>query len=92
VVPWFWSDQYDLKLQAVGLSQHYDQVVIRPPRHPEGFVAFYMKEGRMIAADCVNSIIEFNMAKRFVTDKTQLDASALADPEVNLKTLLPAAA
>ncbi len=90
-IPWFWSDQYNLKLQAVGLSQHYDQVVIRPPRNPEGFVAFYLKEGRVIAADCVNSIVEFNAAKRFVADKTVLDPEALADPNVNLKTLLPAA-
>jgi len=90
-VPWFWSDQYNLKLQSVGLSQHHDHVVIRPARSPEGFVAFYMKEGRVIAADCVNSIIEFNMAKRFVADKTVLDPASLADPAVNLKTLLPAA-
>jgi 3-phenylpropionate/trans-cinnamate dioxygenase ferredoxin reductase subunit len=90
-IPWFWSDQYNLKLQAVGISQHYDQIVIRPPRSPEGFVAFYLKEGVMIAADCVNSIIEFNMAKRFVADKLTLDPAALADPAVNLKTLRPAA-
>jgi 3-phenylpropionate/trans-cinnamate dioxygenase ferredoxin reductase subunit len=90
-VPWFWSDQYHLKLQAVGISQHYDHVVIRPPRNPEGFIAFYLKEGRVIAADCVNSIIEFNMARRFVADKLVLDPAALADPAVNLKSLLPAA-
>ena len=89
-VPWFWSDQYNLKLQSVGLSQNHDQVIIRPPRNPEGFIAFYMQEGRMIAADCVNAIIEFNMAKRFVTDKLILNPAALADPEVNLKSLLPA--
>lgn len=90
-IPWFWSDQYNLKLQSVGLSQNYDEVVIRPPRTPEGFVAFYLKEGRMIAADCVNSIIEFNMAKRFVAEKLVLDSAALADPNTNLKTLIPAA-
>lgn len=90
-VPWFWSDQYNLKLQSVGLSQHYDQEVTRPARTPEGFIAFYLKEGRMIAADCVNSIIEFNLAKRFVAEKLALDPAALADPAVNLKTLLPAA-
>jgi 3-phenylpropionate/trans-cinnamate dioxygenase ferredoxin reductase component len=89
-IPWFWSDQYHLKLQAVGLSQHCDQVVIRPPRSPEGFVAFYLKENRVIAADCVNSIIEFNTAKRFIADKLVLDPAALADPAVNLKGLLPA--
>ena len=90
-VPWFWSDQYNLKLQSVGLSQDHDQVVIRPPRSPDGFIAFYLKEGRMIAADCVNSMLEFNTAKRFVADKLVLDPAALADPAVNLKSLLPAA-
>jgi 3-phenylpropionate/trans-cinnamate dioxygenase ferredoxin reductase subunit len=90
-VPWFWSDQYNLKLQSVGLSQGHDQVVLRPARSAEGFVGFYLKEGRMIAADCVNAIIEFNMAKRLITEKVILDPAALADPAVNLKTLLPAA-
>jgi len=91
-VPWFWSDQYHFKLQSVGLSQGHDQVVLRPPRTPEGFVAFYLQEGRMIAADCVNAIIEFNMAKRLVSEKVLVDPAALADPAVNLKTLIPAAA
>jgi 3-phenylpropionate/trans-cinnamate dioxygenase ferredoxin reductase subunit len=88
LVPWFWSDQYNLKLQSVGLSQGYDQVVIRPPRSPEGFIAFYLKNGIMIAADCVNSILEFNLAKRFITERLALDPAALANPEVNLKTLV----
>jgi len=65
-------------------------VVIRPPRSPEGFVVFYLKESRMIAADCVNSIIEFTAAKRLIADKLVLDPAALADPAVNLKSLLPA--
>ncbi|NNM56556.1 NAD(P)/FAD-dependent oxidoreductase [Acidocella sp.] len=89
-VPWFWSDQYNLKLQSVGLSHGHDRVVIRPARTPEGFVCFYLKDGRMIAADCVNSIPEFNAAKRLVTEKTIVDPAALADPAVELKSLLAA--
>ena len=89
-VPWFWSDQYNLKLQSVGLSHGHDRVVIRPARTPEGFVAFYLKDGRMIAADCVNSIAEFNAAKRLVTEKTIVDPAALADPAVEMKSLLAA--
>jgi len=89
LVPWFWSDQYNLKLQSVGLSQGHDAVVVRPPRSAEGFVAFYLRNGHMIAADCVNSIIEFNVAKRLVADKVPVNAAALADPAVNLKTLIP---
>jgi 3-phenylpropionate/trans-cinnamate dioxygenase ferredoxin reductase subunit len=90
LVPWFWSDQYNLKLQSVGLSQGHDQVVIRPPRGAEGFIAFYLKNGIMIAADCVNSVLEFNAAKRFIAEKLPLDPAALANPEINLKTLVPA--
>ncbi len=89
-VPWFWSDQYNLKLQSVGLSHGHDRVVIRPARTPEGFVAFYLKDGRMIAADCVNAISEFTAAKRLVTEKTIVDPTALADPAVEMKSLLAA--
>jgi 3-phenylpropionate/trans-cinnamate dioxygenase ferredoxin reductase subunit len=87
-VPWFWSDQYDLKLQSVGLSQGYDQLVQRPPRNAGGFVAFYLKQGRVIAADCVNAILEFGTAKKLVADGNQVSAEALADPTVELKSLV----
>jgi 3-phenylpropionate/trans-cinnamate dioxygenase ferredoxin reductase subunit len=90
-VPWFWSDQYQLKLQSVGLSQGHDTVVIRPARTPDGFVAFYLQAGRMIAADCVNSVLEFNLAKRLVTEKTPVDAAMLANPDTNLRALMTAA-
>jgi 3-phenylpropionate/trans-cinnamate dioxygenase ferredoxin reductase subunit len=90
-VPWFWSDQYQLKLQSVGLSQGHDAVVIRPARTPDGFVAFYLQAGRMIAADCVNSVLEFNLAKRLVTEKTPVDAAMLANPDTNLRAMMTAA-
>jgi 3-phenylpropionate/trans-cinnamate dioxygenase ferredoxin reductase subunit len=91
-VPWFWSDQYNYKLQSVGLSQGYDYAIERPARTPEGFIVFYMKDGRMLAADCVNSMAEFSVAKKLVTEKTPVDEAALADPAVDLKSLLPAKA
>jgi 3-phenylpropionate/trans-cinnamate dioxygenase ferredoxin reductase component len=86
-IPWFWSEQYDLKLQSVGLSRGYDSVVLRPPRHPEGFVAFYIKDNCVIAADCVNAIAEFNVAKKLVAKKTQIDPIVLADSTIDIKTL-----
>ncbi len=89
-VPWFWSDQYNLKLQSVGLSQHHDEVVLRPPRTAEGFIAFYLQEGRVIAADCVNAVGEFTVAKKLVGEKIIVDPGKLADPTVDLKTLLSA--
>ncbi len=88
-VPWFWSDQYNYKLQSVGLSQGYEDAVQRPGRTPESFIVFYMKEGRVLAADCVNAVAEFNIAKRLVAEKLVVDAAALSDPAVDLKTLVP---
>jgi 3-phenylpropionate/trans-cinnamate dioxygenase ferredoxin reductase subunit len=87
-LPWFWSDQYNLKLQSVGLNHGYDAEVIRPTANPEGFAVFYLKEGCVIAADCVNAIGEFNCAKRMVLDKTIINPADLADPAVELKSLL----
>jgi 3-phenylpropionate/trans-cinnamate dioxygenase ferredoxin reductase subunit len=87
LVPWFWSDQYNLKLQSVGLSAGHDQVVIRPPIKEDSFIAFYLKKGRMIAADCVNAVAEFNQAKRLITQKILVDDAALADPGIDLKSL-----
>ena len=59
-LPWFWSDQYDLKLQIAGLSQGYDELVVRGDRDAgRSFAAFYLKEGKLISADCVNRPQEF---------------------------------
>jgi 3-phenylpropionate/trans-cinnamate dioxygenase ferredoxin reductase subunit len=91
-VPWFWSDQYNLKLQMVGLSQGYDQFVLRGSTAGTAFSAFYLKEGRVIAADAVNRAPDFMMAKRLVTERATVDPKLLADEAVPLKTLLPSAA
>lgn len=91
-VPWFWSDQYNYKLQSVGLSQGYDVAVPRPGRTPEAFIVFYLKDGVVLAADCVSAVAEFNTAKKLVAEKHKVDAATLADPAVDLKSLLPAKA
>jgi 3-phenylpropionate/trans-cinnamate dioxygenase ferredoxin reductase subunit len=88
LIPWFWSDQYALKLQSVGLSQSHDEVAIRPPSKPDGFVAFYLKEGRMIAADCVNAMLEFNAAKRLISEKRLINASTLANPAIDIRSMV----
>ncbi len=87
LIPCSWSDQYALKLQSVGLSQGHDEVAIRPPSKPGGFVAFYLKEGRMIAADCVNAMLEFNAAKRLISEKRLIHASTLANPAIDLRSI-----
>jgi 3-phenylpropionate/trans-cinnamate dioxygenase ferredoxin reductase subunit len=86
-VPWFWSDQYDLKLQMTGLSQGYDQFVLRGATENKSFAAFYLKEGRLIAVDAVNRAQEFMVAKRMVAACKSFDVAALADESVPLKTL-----
>lgn len=91
-VPWFWSDQYDLKLQMTGLSHGYDQFVLRGSMNNKSFAAFYLKDGRLIACDAVNRAQEFMVAKRMVAACMSFDAAALADETVPLKNLAPPAA
>jgi len=90
-VPWFWSDQYDLKLKMTGLSQGYDQLVLRGDTGGRSFSAFYLKQGRMLAADTVSRPQEFMLSKRFIAEAIELDPARLADESVPLKDLLPTA-
>ena len=91
--PWFWSDQYDLKLQMVGFSDGYEELAIRGSMETSSFIAFYLKEGRVIAADSVNRLGEFMAAKRIVGERMEIPPAQLADKSVPLKSLLqPAAA
>jgi 3-phenylpropionate/trans-cinnamate dioxygenase ferredoxin reductase subunit len=90
-VPWFWSDQFDLKLQMVGLSQGYDQLVFRGDIEAESFCAFYLKDGVVLSADAVNRPQDFMVAKRLVASRSRVSAEALADERVPLKNLLSAA-
>lgn len=89
-VPWFWSDQYELKLQMVGLSQGYDQCVLRGSTAGRSFAAFYLKDGRMIAADAVSRPQEFMLAKKLVAARAVIDPVRLADETIPFKELVPA--
>lgn len=91
-VPWFWSDQYDLKLQMAGLSDDYEELVIRGNMEASTFIAFYLKEGVIIAADSVNRPGDFMAAKRLVGERTEIAPSRLADESLPLKSLMVAAA
>ncbi len=92
LAPWFWSDQYDLKLQMVGLSDGYEELVIRGKPETPSFIAFYLKDGVIIAADSVNRFGDFMAAKRLVGERAKIAPSRLADDSVPLKSLLVAAA
>ncbi len=87
-VPWFWSDQYDLKLQMVGLSQGYEQVVIRGSMEANNFSAFYLKDGVVISVDTVNRPQDFMIGKKLVAARMKVDPAVLADESVVLKTLV----
>jgi len=90
-VPWFWSDQYDLKLKMVGLAHGHDRFVLRGSPERRSFAAFYLKGDRILAVDTVNRVPEFMLAKRLVAEQVTVDPDQLADDSVPLKTLLPSA-
>lgn len=93
MVPWFWSDQFDLKLQMVGVSAGHDQVVVRGnPQTERNFAVFYLKGGKMIAADAVSRPQDFMHAKKLVAEGAVIDPAKLADETLPLKTLTAAAA
>ena len=88
--PWFWSDQYDLKLQIAGLNQGFDQVVIRGDREgSRSFVAWYLKQGQLLAADCINRPKEFLVAKQLLSREITVDPVKLADESLDPKTFVP---
>ncbi|XAH21545.1 FAD-dependent oxidoreductase [Xylophilus sp. GW821-FHT01B05] len=87
-VPWFWSDQYDLKLQMVGLSAGFEQCVLRGTPQDRNFIAFYLRNGCVIAAEAVNRPADFMVAKRLVATACRLDEALLRDACVPLKELL----
>lgn len=87
-VPWFWSDQYDLKLQIAGLSQGYDEVVVRGDPSARKFAAFYLKDGVLIAVDAVNSAPEFMLSKKLIADKASVAPERLADTSISIKEIM----
>lgn len=87
-VPWFWSDQGDLKLQIAGLSTGYDDYLVRGEPETEHFSVLYYRDGRLIAADAVNSPHDFMAAKRALSTGATIDRSRAKNPELPLKNLI----
>lgn len=86
-VPWFWSDQYDIKLQTAGLNRGYDQVVMRGKPETRSFAAFYLREGRLLAVDAINRPVEFSLSKAWIADRLHIAAERLADESIPPKSL-----
>lgn len=87
-LPWFWSNQYDLKLQTAGLSVGYDQTVLRGDPATRAFSVIYLKGGRVIALDCVNVVKDYVQGRKLVEARVSPDPALLADTSVPLKDLI----
>lgn len=87
-VPWFWSDQYDLKLQMAGLSQGHDRCVLRGDPASRSFCAFYLQGNRLLAIDAINRPGDFMLTRRALAQSVVVDVEQLTDETVPLKELL----
>ena len=85
--PWFWSNQYDITLQTVGLSIGYDDAVVRGDPATRSFTVLYLKAGRVIALDCVNAVKDYVQGRKLVVEGRSVDLEALRDPTTPLKDL-----
>jgi 3-phenylpropionate/trans-cinnamate dioxygenase ferredoxin reductase subunit len=86
-VPWFWSDQYDVKLQIAGLSEGHDQTVLRGDPDSGSFALYYLARGELLAVDAVNSMKDFMNGKKWIAERKHPDTALLADPSVDLKKI-----
>ncbi|APR51136.1 NAD(P)/FAD-dependent oxidoreductase [Sphingomonas koreensis] len=86
-VPWFWSNQYDLKLQTVGLSTGHDTSVVRGDAATRSFSVIYLKEGHVIALDCVNATKDYVQGRKLVVERLAIDPAKLAGAKTALKEL-----
>lgn len=89
-VPWFWSDQADLKLQIAGLSHGYDQVVVRGAPLSERFSVLYYAADKLIAVDAINTPRDYMVARKVLGEGGTLPADRVADASVPLKELVTA--
>lgn len=89
-VPWFWSDQYTSKLQAVGFSSDGTQSICRGDKAAHQFAMFYLKENRLVAVEAINSAKAFMAGKRLYGH--ELDPDQLADPATDLRSLIKSVA
>ncbi len=87
-IPWFWSDQYDINLQMVGLPEDWDRVVFRGSAEERKFTALYLKDGRLVGANCVNNARDIRPCRELIARGKALDPSVLEDPAKPLRDLL----
>ncbi|MBX3477919.1 MAG: FAD-dependent oxidoreductase [Brevundimonas sp.] len=86
-VPWFWSDQYDLKLQIAGLPAGADRQLVRGDPTAPGFAVFHLKGDRIVCVEAVNAPAEFMAGRQFIGRRTPIDTARLADTAVPMKSV-----
>ena len=89
-VPWFWSDQYDLKLQIAGLAQPGDRIVLRGDPASRKFAVFHLRGGVVTAVEAVNAAPEYMIGKKLIADGVAVTADKLADSLVPMKQMVVA--
>jgi 3-phenylpropionate/trans-cinnamate dioxygenase ferredoxin reductase subunit len=87
-IPWFWSDQYDLKLQMTGIAEQYTAIVIRGDPDTRSFAAFYFVGDQLIAVHAINSPREFMLSKKLIAQGAHLDPAAVADTSRPFKDII----
>lgn len=87
-LPWFWSHQFDLKLQTVGLSAGHDEAVLRGEPAERSFSVIYLKSGQVIALDCVNAMKDYVQGRKLVEARAVVSGARLSDTSTQLKELL----
>jgi 3-phenylpropionate/trans-cinnamate dioxygenase ferredoxin reductase subunit len=86
-IPWFWSDQYDLKLQIAGLSTGYDDAIIRGDMAARSFSCVYLRDGILIAIDAINRPKDFMQAKSLIAAHAVIEPQVLADADIELRNM-----
>ena len=87
-VPWFWSDQYETKLQIVGLLDNYDDIIVRGDKEKQSFAVFYLKDNAIIASDCINRPAEHMMSRKLISEKVLIDKDRLLDETIPIKEVV----
>lgn len=86
--PWFWSHQYDVKLQTVGLNTGYDDFSVRGDASSDRFSVLYFRQGTLVALDCVNMVKDYVQGRKLIEQRASFDRAALQDDSIPLKSLV----
>ncbi|CAN7191481.1 MULTISPECIES: FAD-dependent oxidoreductase [Ensifer] len=86
--PWFWSDQYDVKLQIAGFGLGHDETIVRPGQREGSVSVWYFREGKLLAVDAINDAKAYVTGKKLLETGIHPDRAVIADPQSDLKALL----